>query len=438
MDQVPSVCSRLKSERRVSLSFQSAILMCALALSCLVVLCGGSGRIEARESFGQFVQSLWPEAEALGVSRETFDKAFQGLRPNLKLPDLVLEKPKPGPGGSAKSPKKVTGKQAEFTRPPRSYLNAKTLRNLASTGRQLERKHRAVLKRIEKEIGVDRFTVLAIWGRETSFGRYKLPHDAIRVLATQAYVGRRSEMFRKELLYALKMLEDGVPRRKLRSSWAGAIGQTQFLPTEYYKHAKSFSGGKVDLLGSVDDALASAALQLKNKGWIADRTWGYEVAIPASASCALEGPPGARPIRDWMALGFGRVGRRSFPDKVKGDMAYLMSPAGAYGPSFLVLENFQVIRRYNTSDLYATFVGNLADRISGGGDFLTSWKGQGRQKTRVIRGVQQALKDKGYPIGKVDGFIGSGTRRQVGIYQEKNKLKVDCWPTEAVLAHMRK
>ncbi len=408
-------------------SVLTSLRLTALTLAILVFFIALSTASQARPPFRDFLETLWPEAQELGVSRATFDKAFKGLKPNYSIPDLLLKKKK-----------KATGKQAEFTRPPRAYLNAKTLRNLAGTGRQLERQHRAVLKRIEKEIGVDRYSVLAIWGRETSFGRYKLPHDAIRVLATQAYVGRRAELFRKELLYALKMLEDGVPRKKMRSSWAGAIGQTQFLPTEYYQHAEAFSGGKrADLFDSVDDALASAARQLKNKGWVSGQTWGYEVVIPASSSCALEGPPGLRPLRDWIALGFKRVAGRHFPQKVLDAGAYLMSPAGAYGPSFLVLENFQVIRRYNTSDLYATFVGNLADRIGGGGNFVTPWTGEGRQRTAIIRGVQQALKDKGYPIGKVDGFIGSGTRRQVGQYQEKNNLKVDCWPTDAVLAHMR-
>ncbi len=398
-----------------------------LMLLAFVVIASGVGSVEARPSFQTFLETLWPDAQALGVSRTTFDTAFRGLKPDRSLPDLVL--------GKKKKPDKV--RQAEFVRAPRDYLNAKTLGKLAVTGRQLAKKHARVLGRIENEIGVDRYSVLAIWGRETSYGRYRLPHDAIRVLATQAYLGRRAELFRKELLYALKMLEEGVPRKKMRASWAGAIGMTQFLPTEYFKHAQALDGGRANLFDSVDDALASAAHQLKNKGWVTGQTWGYETVIPKSSSCALEGPPGVRPISEWIALGFKRVAGRKFPQKALADLAYLMSPAGAYGPSFLVFENFQVIRRYNTSDLYATFVGNLADRIAGSGNFVTPWKGSGRQRTDIISGVQQSLKDKGYPIGKVDGFIGSGTRRQVGQYQEKNKLPIDCWPTPGVLEHMR-
>ncbi|MGH1417279.1 MAG: lytic murein transglycosylase [Hyphomicrobiaceae bacterium] len=423
----PSECFQIRTRPRpfVGRWYGSAFAMVLIMVNALVLF---APRVQAREAFSVFVDGLWPQAQQMGVSRATFDTAFRGLKPDYSLPDLVL--------GNRKKPAKV--RQAEFVRPPSGYLNAKTLGRLAATGQKLARKHAGVLKRIEDEIGVGRYAVLAIWGRETSYGRYKLPHDAITVLATQAYVGRRKKLFRNELLHALKMLQEGVPRKKMRASWAGAVGMTQFMPTEYFKHAQGLDGGRADLFDSVADALASAARQLKNKGWVSGKTWGYEIVIPKSSSCALEGPPGMRPISEWMALGYRRVAGRKFANHTLQDNAYLMSPAGAYGPSFLVLENFKVLRRYNTSDLYATFVGNLADRISGGGDFVTKWGGQGKQRTEIIRGVQQSLKDKGYPIGKVDGFIGSGTRRQVGQYQEKNKIKVDCWPTPGVLAHMRR
>ncbi len=378
----------------------------------------------AEPTFKAFLVSLWPEAQQQSIRRATFDAAIAGLEPDLSLPDLVL------PGKTLPT---MVG-QAEFTREPRDYLNARTLENLAGQGRALARQHKAALDGIEEKYGVDRYSVLAIWGRETAFGTYKLPHDAIRVLATQAYMGRRKEMFRAELVLAIKMLEDGIPRAKMRASWAGAIGQTQFLPSEFYAHARDHdSDGLADLFDSVPDALASAARQLQAKGWVRGRTWGYEVVIPAASDCSLEGPPGARPIREWVALGFKRANGKPFPAEVMEDQAYLMSPAGAYGPSFLALENFQVIRRYNTSDLYATFVGNLADRIAGGGDFITPWKPIGPQRTALIRGVQTGLQKAGYPVDKIDGFIGSNTRRLVGTYQKAAGLPIDCWPGDAVL-----
>lgn len=393
----------------------------------VIMLTMPAGGVHADDGFKTFLEGVWPDAQKAGVSRRTFDAAIKGLEPDTSLPDLVL------PGREAPTMKG----QAEFTRAPGEYLNAAYLARLAEKGKALSVQYKNALDNIEKTYGVDRYSVLAIWGRETAFGNYKLPHDAIRVLATQAYLGRRKELFRGEFVLALKMLEDGIPRARMRSSWAGAIGQTQFLPSEFYQHARDHDkDGVVDLFDSVPDALASAARQLQAKGWVRGRGWGYEVAIPSSSNCSLEGPPGARPVQDWMALGYQRVGGRKFPAEIAKESAYLMSPAGAYGPSFLVLENFQVIRRYNTSDLYATFVGNLADRIAGGGNFVTPWQDIGPQKTRVISAVQSGLQKAGYAIEKVDGFIGSGTRREAGQYQVKNRIKVDCWPTQGLLDHI--
>lgn len=380
------------------------------------------------DAFRAWLEALWPEAETLGVSRKTFDKAFNGVAPDRSLPDLEL------PGRETASSRG----QAEFTRPPSEYINRTYLASLAAQGRALASEHRAALEKIEREIGVDRHSVLAIWGRETAYGHHKLPHDAVSVLATQAYLGRRKDLFRAELLAALRMLEAGVPRAKMRSSWAGAMGLTQFMPSEYFTHARDMDGdGTIDIFNSVADALGSAAQQLKGKGWVAGETWGYEVRVPATADCSLEGPTQARLLSDWAKLGFARAGGRAWTERQLGLEAYLMMPAGAHGPAFLVLENFKVIRRYNTSDLYAVFVGNLADRIAGGGDFETPWKGAGAQKTALIEEIQTRLMAAGYDVEKVDGKIGSNTRKVIGGYQRANKITVDCWPSEALLAHLR-
>jgi len=380
------------------------------------------------DPFRDWLEALWPEAQVLGVSRATFDTAFGGLTPDYSLPDLII------PGRKRDD----SAGQAEFTRSAMEYLNPKYLASLAVQGRKfLEDNEKAIL-RIEQKTGVDRYIIVAIWGRETAYGTYKLPHDAIRVLATQAYVGRRKDQFRKELLYALKMLQDGVPRAKMRSSWAGAIGQTQFLPTEYYSHANDGDGdGSTDIFNSVPDALASAGRQLANKGWVRGLRWGYEVRLPEHGDCSLEGPPGARPIADWVKLGFERTGATRFKPGELPNQAYLMMPSGAYGPAFLATENFQVIRRYNTSDLYALFVGNLADRIAGGGDFHVPPAKVAQPRTSQVREIQERLMWLGYPMEKTDGKIGSNTRRQVGTYQKTSGLKIDCWPTDAVLAHLR-
>lgn len=400
-------------------------LACVVAMSCSVLTQPSHGA----ETFRQFLEGLWPEAEALGVGRATFERAFQGLEPDYSLPDLAL------PGKEVKAD---SSGQAEFTRPPSQYLDKAYLANLAGQGRPLLAKYKSHLDTIERDIGVDRYSLLAIWGRETAFGNYKLPHDAVRVLATLAYAGRRKDVFRKEILAALQMLEQGVARSDMRSSWAGAVGLTQFMPTEYIPYARDIDAdGTKDIFRSVPDALGSAAAQLAGKGWVAGQTWGYEVRIPPNADCAYEGPSQARPISEWAKLGFVRAGGRTWTKAQLGLEAYLMSPAGAHGPSFLALENFKVIRKYNTSDLYAVFVGHLADRLAGGGNFETPWGAVAPQKTRVIEQIQILLKDRGFDVDKIDGKIGSNTRKNVGTYQRNSHLKVDCWPSDEVLTHLK-
>lgn len=400
-----------------------ASAMAIVAAAAVATPAAADARLDA------WIEGLWPDAKAAGVSRATFDKALSGFTPDLKLPDLDL------PG----RPSNDSRGQAEFTRAPSEYLDRAYLMRLAATGRTLAAEHRATLEKIERELGVDRYSVLAIWGRETAFGHHKLPYDAITVVATQAYLGRRKDMFRTELIAALKMLDSGVPRSLMRASWAGAMGLTQFMPSEYFKHAHDLDGdGKTDIWHSVPDALASAASQLKGKGWVAGQTWGYEVKLTRAADCGFEGPTQERPISEWAKLGLKRANGKPWTDAQLALRAYLMSPAGGYGPSFLVLENYKVIRRYNMSDLYAVFVGNLADRIAGGGDFVTPWGGMGPQKTRNIEEIQQRLQALGYDVEKIDGKVGSNTRKVIGQYERASNLKVDCWPSDAVLDHVRK
>jgi lytic murein transglycosylase len=399
----------------------------ALAAGALGVVLAASAHARA-ETFEDWRAQLWPDAKAFGISRKTFDAAFKGLKPDLSLPDLVIP-------GREKKP--VKG-QAEFTRPPQDYLSRTYLARLAAQGRVLRRDHAKALARIEVELGVAPHVLLAIWGRETAFGRYTLPHDAIRALATQAYTGRRKQMFREELLYALKMLEQGVVKRNnFRASWAGAVGLTQFMPSEYFSLAYDLDRDGHKDIWSVADALASAAQQLRKKGWESGRTWGFEVTLPKAVTCAMDGPNGARTIAEWARRGVRRTAGRKFPDTYKDQVAFLFTPGGGLGPAFLVMENFMVFKRYNPSDLYALFVGHLADRIAGGGDFKSGWGPIKQLPARRIAAIQDHLKQAGYAISKVDGKIGANTRSQIGRYEVDHKLTVNCWPTAHLLAHMR-
>ncbi len=384
----------------------------------------------ADPAFTAFLETLWPDSKAAGVSRATFDRAFLGVEPDLTLPDLVI------PG----RPRNNSKGQAEFTRPPQDYVARDQLVRLADQGRALKAKHAATLAEVERQIGVDGPVVLGIWGRETAYGAHRATHYAVRVLATQAYTGRRQEMFRAELIAALRLLEDRtLTVETMRSSWAGAMGLTQFMPTEFYQSGHDLDGdGKIDLFNSVPDALGSAAKQLKQKGWTRGLAWGFEVRPGSAVDCANEGPANQRPLAEWINWGIVRADGQPFPGEHVGQTAYLMSPGGTYGPQFLVTDNFKVLRAYNTSDLYALFVGHLSDRIAGGGDFRTPWAPIKQLSPRDIEEAQRRLQERGYAMDKIDGKIGSNTRWQIGLYQRQAGLPVDCWPTEQLMANLRR
>jgi lytic murein transglycosylase len=382
----------------------------------------------AQAPFDQFIQSLWPDAQKLGVSRKTFDAATRGLTPDLGLPDLV----------TAGRPERAPA-QPEFVQTPAQYVSENLIARFAIQGRQYASKYRDTLLDIEKRFGTPGNIILAIWARETSYGGAKLPHDAIRVLATQAWTGRRKAQFRDEFLYALKMLEDGeVARADMKSSWAGAMGHTQFLPSDYYKNAVDFDGdGKRDIWNSIPDALASAGKQLADKGWQRGTRWAHEVRVPGTIDCSRAEPGFKLPVSEWLKFGVVPAHGRKLNALELAEEASLLMPEGIYGPAFLTPKNYFVLKDYNFSDLYVLFVGHLADRIGGAPRFETAWS-QGKQlRTVEVEEMQRILLDRGYYRDKLDGKAGMLTRAALGEYQKKNGLKLDCWPTQAVLDHMR-
>jgi lytic murein transglycosylase len=382
----------------------------------------------ADAAFTQFIASLWPEAQAAGVSRATFDAETRGLEPDYKLPDLIL----PGrPATGAPS-------QAEFVQVPADYVKEASIAALAVEGQRLMAKYRAQLAAIEARFGVPATIMLAIWGRETDFGRYTLPYDAVRVLATQAYVGRRKDTYRNEFILALKIIGDGdVTRKDMRSSWAGATGLTQFLPSEFYKHGVDFDGdGHPDIWHSVPDALASAAQQLVNKGWQPGVRWAYEVKAPANVDCTQGVPEVTKPIGEWLRAGFVPVRGQQLSAAEQAQPASLLQPEGIYGPAFLTTKNYFVIKEYNFSDLYVLYVGHLSDRMTSPQPFATPWSASSQLRTADVEAMQRQLTRLGLYADKVDGKAGMQTRAALGAYQKSAGLKVDCWPSEAVLRSM--
>ena len=403
----------------------AAIVFCAALLSSLDCAQGAQA---ADAAFKSWLESLWPQAQALGISRATFAAATRDLEPDLSLPELVI------PG----RPEHAGPGQPEFVLTPADYLKESTIESLAAQGRKVYEQYRSQLGAIEREFGVSAAVVLAIFGRETDYGRAHDAHDAIRVLATQAYYGKRAEKFRGEFLLALKMLDDGVIKRaEMKSSWAGAMGLTQLLPSEYYKYAVDFDGdGKADIWHSVPDSLASAAKQLVDKGWQRDLRWAYEVHAPADVDCTIGVPENTRPLGEWLKSGFVLAYGRVLSAPERAEEASLLQPAGLYGPAFLATKNYFVIKEYNFSDLYVLFVGHLSDRIAEPRPFETPWGKVAQLPTRDLVRMQEILTARGLYHDKIDGKAGMKTRSALGDYQKKNNLKVDCWPTAALLAHM--
>jgi lytic murein transglycosylase len=407
---------------------------CARLMLGAVMLAGTlmvtSHRAEAADTeFQKFLDSVWPDAQRRGIARAAFEAATKNLSPDFSLPDLVI------PG----KPEAPSRGQAEFVQTPAEYLRESTFNNLAAQGRKLLAEHRATLLKIEQEFGVPGPIILAIWGRETAFGTYRLPKDAVQVLATQAYTGKRKDYFRNQFLDVLKMLSDGIPREKLRSSWGGAMGLTQLLPSEYYEYGVDLDGdGKVDIWTSTADALASAAKQLVAKGWERGKRWAIEVRAPATADCTQGSPDTNRTVAEWLKLGFSPAYDMKLSPAELSESASLLQPAGLYGPSFLTPKNYFVIKEYNTSDLYVLFVGHLADRIANAKPFERGWDSVTQMKTADVERMQKRLAELKLYGDKIDGKAGMRTRVALGAYQKANGLKTDCWPTAAVLAHMQR
>jgi len=400
----------------------------AFALLWLGLLCVSPVQA-ADAAFTRWLESLWPSAQQLGVSRATFDAATAGLEPDLTLPDLVI------PGRPDRQPS-----QAEFVQTPAQYLKESAFDNLSAQGRKLSEQHRGTLAKIEQRFGVPASIVLAIWARESNYGAAKLPHSAIRALATQAWLGRRKEQFREEFLLALKMLQEGhVTLAGMRSSWAGALGQPQLLPSGFYKYAIDFDGdGRRDIWAAVPDVLGTIANHLVELGWQRGQRWAYEVRAPRGADCTIAQPAVKMKIAEWIKRGYAPAFDRRLSSEELGLEASLLMPAGPYGPSFLTPANYFALKDYNFSDLYVLFVGHLADRIAGAKAFEKPWDKVEQLSTVSLERMQRELTRRGIYQDKIDGKAGMLTRAALGAYQKANGLTVDCWPAQGTLDHMLK
>ena len=376
-------------------------------------------------------QQIWPRAKARGVSRSTFERAFTGVRLNWKLPDLVP------PGSKAKAQQRQ--RQAEFGQPAK-YFSKGGVNGATSMGRKMAQRHAAALKRAEQATGVPGRIILAIWGRESGYGQVAIPHNVFEVLGTKGFMSTRAAYFTDELIAALQIAQAGhAPGPAMKSSWAGALGQPQFMPSSFLKYASDGDGdGRADIWRSEADTIMSIAHYLEQHGWVMGRDWGFEVTVPASVSCSLEGPDQGRRISEWQEMGIRRVSGKPFPKhELKGE-GFLMMPAGRHGPAFLVTPNFYVLKDYNTSDLYALFVGHVGDRIQFGvGDFQARWGNVGGLYRSDVAVMQRALERKGHDVGGADGLPGYKTRRSIGRWQEATGRAATCFPAADMRRHLK-
>ena len=385
-------------------SFRALPLLRHLGLALAISLTAVSA---AQANTADFVRGLWPEAERAGVNRQTFDAAFAGYSPLPKVMELTRSQP-------------------EFTQTVQQYIDRRVNAAQTSKGRAMRAEWAQTLAGVQQRYGVQPEIVLAIWGMETNFGGYMGGNNTIHALATLTQNGYRESFFRKELVTALRILSEGhVSPNAMTGSWAGAMGHTQFMPTSFMSYAVDYNGdGKKDIWNSVPDALGSTANYLKSFNWRPGETWGYEVKLPNGFDFGAARQLERAPLSQWQRLGISRVSGRDFPRP--SDVARLYMPAGANGPAFLLLPNFDVIKRYNNSDSYALAVGHLADRIIGGGDFATAWPAGDYSLTKAQRTeVQTLLNRAGYDVGTPDGVVGPRTRAAVMAYQQRAGLPAD-------------
>jgi membrane-bound lytic murein transglycosylase B len=380
-----------------------------LALVIFLAFSGGPTHGQ-QESFTTFVADLWHDAQAKGITRSNFDLALKSVMPDQR----VIA---------------ATQRQPEYGKPVGDYVNAIVSNRRIVDGQLKAREWAKTFDAVEQKFQVERWVLLALWGIESDFGAEKDRWDVFRSLATLAYVKYRHPYFRNELLVAIRIMQDGhIAREKMVSSWAGAMGQTQFMPSNFVDYAIDFSGdGRADIWGNVPDVLGSTANYLRKWKWNSALPWGFEVTVPNGFDYMRS----RATFAEWQALGVRRADGKPFPPAGEG---ILFFPSGANGPGFIVTENFAVLKEYNNSDAYAIAVGHLADRMHGGGLIKAAWPKDDRQLSRDARiALQKKLSELGYKVNEFEGHIDFDLRDNIRTEQKKLGMLPDGNPTELLL-----
>lgn len=332
----------------------------------------------------------------------------------------------------------IGGEQPEFTKPIWDYVNSTLHPTRVSSGKEKLAQNGVMFSGIEAKYAPPREILAAIWGMETSYGKILGNTDAVRQLAGLAYTGQRQIFAEKELLAVFTLIETGEVTREqlMKASWAGAFGQTQFMPSTFLAHARDGDGdGRKDVWSSSADALASAGNYLQVSGWKASEPWAIEASLPEGVNYALADGE-KREWRIWRALGFGAMQNQIVSDDWKAE---LFLPAGQYGPAFFLFDNFYVIKTYNNADSYALSIGLLADKLAGRPDLSKQWPTDLKLLSKVdVEILQNGLNKLGYDAGGVDGLAGRKTRSALQSYQKDRDLPADGFPTHALLDRIRR
>jgi lytic murein transglycosylase len=385
----------------------------SFVLAALVVVLASP----AHADFASCVGSLRAQGAQEGISAATLDAAFKDLQPDPKV--LTFESSQP-----------------EFKTPIWDYMAGLVDDERVADGKAAMAKNAAALAKAEARFGVDRHVLAAIWGVESNFGEAMGDRPLVRSLSTLVCMGsQRPGYFKGELMATLKIADRGdIPLDRLTGSWAGAFGQTQFMPSTFLRLAVDLDGSGRDIVDSAAAALGSTANYLKHSGWRTGEPWGFEVRLPDGYS----GPSGRRakqPMASWAARGIRRVDGRPLGEGEAG----LLLPAGANGPAFLVTHNFDVIYSYNAAESYTLAIAILAQRLAGGAGIATPWPTDDPGLSRAGRRELQALLTRhGYDVGAPDGAIGAKTKSAIADFEGKNGMKQDGRASVKVLESLRK
>ncbi|GHB00199.1 lytic murein transglycosylase [Modicisalibacter luteus] len=370
-----------------------------------------------RQDFSAWVRDFRQAARQQGIEDATLAAAFDPVRYQPRIIELDRSQP-------------------EFTRQIWDYLDSAVSASRVSQGQARLDEHRRVIEAVSERYGVPSEVLVAIWGIESNYGGNFGSFSTIDALATLGYDGRRPEFARSELMSALRILQRGdIDRDRMRGSWAGAMGHTQFLPSSFEAYARDGDGdGRRDIWGSIPDVMASTANYLSQVGWKPQETWGVEVQLPDGFDYSQTELDTRRLSQEWAAQGVQPVRGGALPNMAS---ASVIAPAGAQGPAFLVGDNFRTIMRYNASTSYALAVALLSDRLAGKPGLVASWPRHEPALSRdQIKQLQQALNAHGFEVGTPDGLIGPNTRRGLRAYQRSLGVTPDGFATLSLLQRL--